>query len=132
MRLPVRGFPRGGRPEVTGKVAARLQWHLRNGHALESLALEAARGRPRQSWLEYLALPELGPDEAWLEACFQLLSGARRSGWSGPEPIQASEVLALLQIEGIVSPEERRSLVHAIRHLDDLVLRHTASKRKKT
>jgi hypothetical protein len=39
--------------------------------------------------------------------------------------------LALLEIEGIDDPEERRALLQAIRQLDSLVLSHAAKRKKK-
>lgn len=65
-------------------------------------------------------------DYSYLQA-FNTLSNSRGATSAGPQPIQVSEVLALLCVQGIDEVEERVKYVALIQKMDQIYLKHAAA-----
>ncbi len=82
------------------------------------MRVEAKRGRKRQGWIEYLALPELQRDEAWFESAFLELSAQRGMGFSGPEALKFTEIESYLRLADVTSYDSRREALTILLALD--------------
>lgn len=72
----------------------------------------------RPAWKEYLSLPELAPDEQWFERAFCDLSRQRLPGFSGPAPLQITEIEAYLRLCGVTAQQDRIEALTILLALD--------------
>lgn len=77
--------------------------------------------------------PKLKPgDDRYMDFFAVLNQGRTYSDMGGPQPIQVSEINALLQLEGIDLREAKVKYVRIVQMLDRVYLDYVAEKREKS
>ena len=89
------------------------------GKNRDFLLERAASGKPTPSVANR---PDVCPGLEPIWGAFLDLHGSRRSGFSGPEPIAMADIVAAIDLEGVVDVAERREWLRIIRALDMVVM----------
>ena len=91
------------------------------------------RGDDPENYPILRSKPDIWNDLVWVWEAYAFLSSARQIGFSGPQPLTLSEMLAYADYRGINAVDEREELLVLVQHLDRVFMNdYTAKTKKKT
>ncbi len=103
-----------------------MRWELTWGPHLKALRARAKKTGVKPAAL--LSRPTLQyRDQEYLEA-FRILDASRTTGYSAPNPIAVSEILATCALLGIASSSQRSKYLRIIQMLDRAFFAHWSEK----
>lgn len=80
------------------------------------------RGQNPEDFPILVSRPALWADLVWIWEAYIHLSTSRQLGFSGPQPLSISEVLAYADFRGIHNLDEREELLHHVQALDQIFM----------